>query len=342
MFSHLGGLVLQGNDTTLNHLVVEIVALAGTLADTGEHRVASVSLGDVVDQLHDKHSLADAGTSEEADLASLGVGGQQVDNLDACDQDLLLDAHLLELGSLGVNGGALVSVHGAPLVDRVADDVDDAAEGLLADGDTDGGSGVDDLVASHKTLGTVHGNRAHGVLSQVLCDLENQTGRSAGDIESVEDLGQTLLELDVDDSTDDGDNLALVLLAGGLCGIVSSKFYKAKVESIYFLIFLMAAAVVHVQSKEMPTSETEHWLKTELTAGLTDCLGCGQGLGSLLDVAKPGRGPEDRGGASSDFRQHLASSETTETRWRTAVGAANSRRTNRRPWRTYVSVRCSG
>jgi hypothetical protein len=38
-------------DARLDHLVIEVVALAGALADAGEHRVAAVRLGDVVDQL---------------------------------------------------------------------------------------------------------------------------------------------------------------------------------------------------------------------------------------------------------------------------------------------------
>ena len=72
----------------LDHLVVEVVALARALADAGEHRVAAVRLGDVVDQLHDQHGLADAGAAEQADLAALGVGREQVDDLDAGDEDL--------------------------------------------------------------------------------------------------------------------------------------------------------------------------------------------------------------------------------------------------------------
>ena len=45
--------------------------------------------------------------------------------LDAGDEDLLLNAHLDELRSLGVDGLLLVRVDGAPLVDGIADDVDD-------------------------------------------------------------------------------------------------------------------------------------------------------------------------------------------------------------------------
>ena len=77
-------------DAELDHLVIEVVALAGALADAGEHRVAAVRLGDVVDQFHDQHGLADAGAAEQADLAALGIGREQVDDLDAGDQDCRL------------------------------------------------------------------------------------------------------------------------------------------------------------------------------------------------------------------------------------------------------------
>jgi hypothetical protein len=67
--------------------VIEVVAFAGPLADAGEHRVAAEQLGDVVDQFLDQNRLADAGAAEQADLAALGVGAQQVDDLDAGRQD---------------------------------------------------------------------------------------------------------------------------------------------------------------------------------------------------------------------------------------------------------------
>ena len=83
----------------LDHLVVEVVALAGALADAGEHRVAAVGLRDVVDQLHDEHGLADARAAEQADLAALGVRREQVDDLDARVEDLRLG------GLLGIGRG---------------------------------------------------------------------------------------------------------------------------------------------------------------------------------------------------------------------------------------------
>src|SRR5678810_344981 len=49
---------VEPDDARFDHLVIEVVALAGALADAREHRHAAVRLGDVVDQLHDRHGLA--------------------------------------------------------------------------------------------------------------------------------------------------------------------------------------------------------------------------------------------------------------------------------------------
>ena len=89
-FGALGaaGLVRVLVHAGIDHLVIEVVALAGALADAGEHRIAAMRLGDVVDQLHDQHGLADAGAAEQADLAALGIRREQVHDLDAGDQDL--------------------------------------------------------------------------------------------------------------------------------------------------------------------------------------------------------------------------------------------------------------
>ena len=67
----------------LLHLEPQVVALARALADAAERRQAAVLLGEVVDELLDQHGLADAGAAEQADLAALRVGREQVDDLDA-------------------------------------------------------------------------------------------------------------------------------------------------------------------------------------------------------------------------------------------------------------------
>ena len=81
------GIVRVGVDLGFDELVIEVVAFAGALADAGEHRIAAVRLRDVVDQFLNQHGLADAGAAEQADLAALGVGREQVDDLDAGDEN---------------------------------------------------------------------------------------------------------------------------------------------------------------------------------------------------------------------------------------------------------------
>lgn len=39
-------------------------------------------------------------------LATLGIGGQQVYNLDSCDQNLLFDTHVCEFWCLSMDGGS--------------------------------------------------------------------------------------------------------------------------------------------------------------------------------------------------------------------------------------------
>ena len=83
---HKGGLgsgAILVDDTRVDHFVEKIVTLTGALTDTGEHGETTVSLSDVVNQLHDEHGLTDTSTTEETNLTTLGVGAQKVDNLDA-------------------------------------------------------------------------------------------------------------------------------------------------------------------------------------------------------------------------------------------------------------------
>ena len=50
MLSDLGSVILQADDSALNHLVVQIVSFARALSHSSEHGVTTVSL-------HKKHQL---------------------------------------------------------------------------------------------------------------------------------------------------------------------------------------------------------------------------------------------------------------------------------------------
>ena len=115
-------------DAGFDELVIEVVAFAGPLADAGEHRVAAMRLGDVVDQFLNQHGLADAGAAEQADLAALGVRRQQVDDLDAGDENFRF-GRLVGVGRRRLMDGAVaLRFDRTGFIDRLADHVHDAAE----------------------------------------------------------------------------------------------------------------------------------------------------------------------------------------------------------------------
>jgi peptide chain release factor 1 len=234
--------------------VVQVVTLTRALADTGKDRVTTVGLGNVVDELLNEHSLADTGTAEKTNLATTGVRREQVDDLDARLEHLGLGRLLDELWRVGVDGGVLDTLDLAAHVDRLANDVHDAAKGLAAgaregvegkgkgpgekggkshlperggaDGDHDGGASVNDLLAADETTGRVHGNGADSVLTQVLGDLEDEAAAlglllALGklDLEGVQDGREVVrVKVDVDDGTNDRLDRASLELRGGRVG----------------------------------------------------------------------------------------------------------------------------
>ena len=193
------------DDAGLLHLEPEVVALARALADAAEGGEALVLLGDGADQLLDQNGLADAGAAEQADLAALGVGGQQVHDLDPGLQHLLGGGEVLDLGGGAVNRPALPFCELRALVDRLAEQVEDAAQGLIADRHRDRPAGVEHLVAALDAVGRVHGDRPDAVVAEVLLHLADQPslgspalGRDV-DLQRVEDLRDVVGEDDVDD-----------------------------------------------------------------------------------------------------------------------------------------------
>ena len=189
--------------------MIEVVALAGALAHARQHRVTAIGLGDIVDQLLHGDGLADAGTTKQSDLAALGIGAEQIDDLDAGDQHFRRARLFREGGGLAMDGGGVFLADGTSFVDRLADHIHDAAQGGRTDGHADGGTGVDHFLAAHQAFGGVHGDGAHRILAQMLGNLEHQTDFLAGPgigvlgLQRVQDRGQfAILEGDVDDGAD--------------------------------------------------------------------------------------------------------------------------------------------
>ena len=186
--------------------MVEVVALAGALADAGEHRKAGVLDGDVADELHQGDRLADARTAEQPDLAALVEGADEVDDLDAGLQDLHPGGLIDVSRGLAVDGPVLLGSDIAAAVDRHAQHVHDAAEGLLADRDRDRRPGVVDPDPALQAVGRAHRDGAHHPVPDLLLDLERQ---AVLDLERVVDLGHRVArELHVNDGPDDFDDVS--------------------------------------------------------------------------------------------------------------------------------------
>ena len=102
-----------------------------------------------------------------------------------------------------MDGQEALGVDGATLVDGLADDIDDSAEGAGTDGNLNGIASVDDGLATHETLSGVESDGAHVVATQVLGDLEDETVFSLLNFERVEDRRKLTLELHIDDGAND-------------------------------------------------------------------------------------------------------------------------------------------
>ena len=166
-------------------------------------------LGDVVDQLHDEHGLAHACAAEEADLSALGVGSDQVHDLDARFKHLR-GALLLVVGRRVAVDAPLLAGDGLGLiVDGLAQEVEHPSQGLLADRHLDAGAGVHSLHAANHTVGGAHGDAAHHVVAQLLGHFADQLVILTFDFNGVEQIRQMpVLEADVQNRADDLHNMA--------------------------------------------------------------------------------------------------------------------------------------
>lgn len=74
--------------------------------------------------------------------------------LDTSDENLGRGRLVGERRSLSVDGSQLDTLDGATLVDGITSDVHDTTESARADGDRDGGTGIEAVLTTDKTLST--------------------------------------------------------------------------------------------------------------------------------------------------------------------------------------------
>jgi hypothetical protein len=182
------------DDAGLLHLDPEVGALTGALADTGEHRHTTVLRGDSVDHLLDEDGLADAGTTEQADLAAGDVRGEEVDDLDPGREDGGLRLEGVERRRFAMDLPALDVGVGERRVEGLPDDVEHMAEHCVADGHGDSMAGVAHRGATTQAVGGLHGHDTHAAVTDLLRDLGGDDDVHAldrdGHLERGVDLGE--------------------------------------------------------------------------------------------------------------------------------------------------------
>ena len=122
----------------------------------------------------DQHGLANAGTAEQANLAALAVGRQQVDHLDAGLKHLGLGLQLSEEGGGAVDRSGLGGGYWTLLIHRLAEHVEDATEGGLAHRYADWGARINCFHATHQAIGGAHGHSTDSVIAQQLLNLSRE------------------------------------------------------------------------------------------------------------------------------------------------------------------------
>jgi hypothetical protein len=132
------------DDARLDHLVIEVVALAGALADAGEHREAAVALAMLLISSMMSTVLPTPAPPNRPILPPLAYGASRSMTLMPVTRISRLGRLVDELGALAVDR-RLGRADRAALVDRLADDVEDAAERLRADRHRDRRAGVGDF-----------------------------------------------------------------------------------------------------------------------------------------------------------------------------------------------------
>ncbi len=105
-----------------------------------------------------------------------------------------------------MNRAKLDTLDRTTFVNRLSNNVHDTTEGGGTDGNQNGRTSIDNLLATNETLSTVHSNGSDRVLSQMRRDLEDKaTTMEILHLQGVENGRQVIsVKLNVDDSTDDG------------------------------------------------------------------------------------------------------------------------------------------
>ena len=152
---------------------------------------------------------------------------------------------------LAVDWPILLGFHGAPPVNRFAQQVEDAAERLLADGHEDRLACIDDRHAADEAIGRAERHAAHPVAAHVLLDLAGESNlRAVGLVVNsarVVNLGKmAFLEFGVEGRADHLNDASL--MRGRGCFPVGCSRHMSSVEQEIKKVAGVAANIAAAKS----------------------------------------------------------------------------------------------
>ena len=129
-------------------------------------------LGDIVDQFHNRHGLANTGTAKQADLATLGDRHDEINYLDTG----LEDFHGRRLVSIArrftMDRQMMGCFDRATFIARFAQHVQDPAKCCFTDWHGNRRASIRHLNAALETIAGAHGNTSNHAITQLLLDLQ--------------------------------------------------------------------------------------------------------------------------------------------------------------------------
>ena len=115
------------------HFQPQVGPFAGSLADPRKDRVAAVSAGDAGNQFGEDDRFSQSGTAEQSGLAAAHEGGEQVDDLDTSFEQFGFGQQIVQCRRIAVDRPMVGRFDRPATVDRIAHQVEHAAERGRAD-----------------------------------------------------------------------------------------------------------------------------------------------------------------------------------------------------------------
>ena len=133
-----------------------------------------MSVRNVMDKLHNKHRLTHTGTAKQTNLTALAVWLEQVDYLDAGEQDFRRDSQIGKRRSRLVNCTTFFIGNRRQVVDWFTHYIEQTTLHLVACRHRNRLTHIHHLHTALQTVGTFHSHGAHGIFTNVLFNFKNQ------------------------------------------------------------------------------------------------------------------------------------------------------------------------